>query len=113
MELTTQEIGDVTVVLPAGPHLDAGNYRDFKDALLPIVRDNAKVILDLQNIQFMDSSGIGAILSSLRGSQECNNELRLCNTAKPVQVIFQLVRLEQIAAIDETREASLAALSGA
>ena len=64
MELTTEKIGDVTVVVLPGDQLDASNAKEFKRDVTPLLEPNGKVIFDLTGLRFVDSSGLGAFLSS-------------------------------------------------
>ena len=85
MELTRDKVGDVIVVTLQGEHLDAGNTKDFKQDVTSLVEPNAKVVLDLSRVQFVDSSGCGAILSFLRQLKAAGGDLKLCAVTKPVR----------------------------
>jgi anti-sigma B factor antagonist len=63
---TPQNGAEVNVYVVAGDHLDAGNVRDFKLAVEPMLKPNAKLVFDLSGLKFVDSSGLGALLSCLR-----------------------------------------------
>src|SRR4026209_2280945 len=66
MELLTEKIGDITVVVLPGEQLDAGNAKEFKREIGPVLEPCSKVVFDLRELRFVDSSGLGAILSCLR-----------------------------------------------
>jgi anti-sigma B factor antagonist len=111
MNIEFQEINNTTVITPREAHLDASNYRDFKNALLPIMESGRHLILDLQTIDFIDSSGIGALLTCLRQVTARGDQFRMCNVSEQVRSIFSLVRMERIAPLDDTLEDSINALS--
>jgi len=62
------------------------------------------VILDLSEVQFVDSSGCGAILGYLRQLNSAGGDLKLCTVSKPVRSLFELVRLHRILDIFNTRD---------
>jgi anti-sigma B factor antagonist len=63
MEMTVEKIGEITIVQLPGEQLDAGNAKDFKRDVAPILSATSKVVFDLSRLRFVDSSGLGAILS--------------------------------------------------
>jgi anti-sigma B factor antagonist len=99
----------VIATLP-GPYLDVSNSKAFREALQPVLEGYPAVILDLQNIEFIDSSGLGSLLSCLRAMNAKNGDLRLCGMCKPVQAMFELVRMHRLFAIYNTEEEAMATL---
>ena len=112
MELTRDKVGDVIVVTLQGEHLDAGNTKDFKQDVTALVEPNAKVVLDLSRVQFVDSSGCGAILSYLRQLKSAGGDLKLCAVTKPVRSLFELVRMHRVFDIFNTRDEAVKAFQG-
>jgi anti-sigma B factor antagonist len=109
MQLTTEKIGDVTVVILPGEQLDASNAKEFKRDIAPLLEPRSKVIFDLGELRFVDSSGLGAFLSSLRQLNSTGGELKLCGMTKPVRALFELVRMHKIFDICSTREEAIRA----
>ena len=66
MELSVEQRSNIAVAVIPGETLDAGNAKDFKAAAASLLRPGAKVIFDLSGLKFVDSSGLGALLSCLR-----------------------------------------------
>ena len=98
------------IVAIASENLDAGNAKTFKDALQPLLEANAAVLIDMSSLSFVDSSGLGALLGCLRTMNNRNGQLKLFAMAKPVQALFELVRMHRIFSIYNSREEALAAL---
>ena len=96
MELTIDKIGDVTAVAVPVDELDASNASELKRDIAPVLETNTKVVLDLSGVRFMDSSGLGAMLSCLRLLTAKKGELKLCGMSKQVRGAFELVRLHRI-----------------
>ncbi|MBT3378293.1 MAG: STAS domain-containing protein [Lentisphaerae bacterium] len=107
LDIEVIRAGEVAVVtLPAGK-LDAGNTPELKQAMNPVVDEYTTVILDMSDLAFVDSSGLGAILSFTRKLAEKKGEIRLCCLQKPVQAIMELVRLHRVVDILNTRQEAL------
>jgi len=109
MALVTTNVEDVVVVEVPGPSLDASNSKDFKNEVSPLLSSAQKVVFDLQHLGFVDSSGLGSILSCLRQLNGAGGDLKLCGMTKPVRALFELVRMHRIFDIHETREEAVAA----
>ncbi len=62
MELVKSTLGQVTIIRVQINHLDASNVEQFKSALTPAVEKESQVVLDLDSLQFVDSSGSARFL---------------------------------------------------
>lgn len=96
MDLTTQESDDVMVVSLNDQHLDASNSGQFKSQLKEMVAQNNKVVLDMSAVNFVDSSGLGAILSGLRLATHRGGDLKISGMSRSVRILFELVRMHKI-----------------
>jgi anti-sigma B factor antagonist len=104
VDVTTEKSSGVTFVTLDGESLDASNVPEFKRASAGAVEPKAKVILDLAKVQFVDSSGCGAILGMLRQLSQVGGDLKLCAVTRPVKSLFELVRMHKILDICDTRD---------
>jgi len=107
MEMTVEKLGEVTIVRLPGEQLDASNAKDFKRDVAPVINGVSKVVFDLGQLHFVDSSGLGAMLSCLWQVNSAGGELKLCGLSKPVRALFELVRMHRIFDICDTREDAL------
>jgi anti-sigma B factor antagonist len=110
MEPSLIRDGDVVVFAPALKKVDVLNSDSFLAPLAALGPEERLVVLDLRELQFMDSSGLGKILAMIRGLRERGGELRLCGVQPPVMVLFSMVRLGGLVGIDADRAASIKAL---
>jgi len=98
----------ICTIIPEMKQIDVNNSSQFSRDLKEIIKnENKTFILDLQNIAFIDSSGLGAIVSILRELNESGRKLVLCDAAPAVEVLFNMVRLSQIADICKSRDDAL------
>lgn len=110
MELTIRKLenhpGTAIVAFPTD-HLDAGNVKEFRAAIQSVTDANDTVVLDMQRLTFVDSSGLGALLSCLRTMNGKRGQLLLFGMAKPVRALFELVRMHRIFTICNTEAEAL------
>jgi anti-sigma B factor antagonist len=107
--LSVESVADVLVVIIPGESLDASNTRDFKREAEPLLSKHSKVVFDLGELEFVDSSGCGALLSCLRTINASGGDIKLCNVGKPVRALFELIRMHRIFEIINTREEAIKA----
>lgn len=103
MQIDIDKVGDIAVVTLQAEHLDASAAEDFKRNMQPILDANHKIVLDMTPLQFVDSAGLGAILSCLRKLNAAEGDLKLCGLTKPVRAIFEISRMHRIFDIFPTR----------
>ena len=107
MEIAVEKTGDIAVVQIPVEELDASNAAELKRDIGPVLEANKKVVLDLSRLRFVDSSGLGALLSSLRQLTGRGGDLRLFGMSKPVRALFELVRMHRIFDIYGTKEEAM------
>jgi anti-sigma B factor antagonist len=110
--ISTRKQGDVTILLSDVDHLDASNSKQFKQEVQPLISGSAKLLLDASTLKFVDSSGLGAILSVLRDLKKQGGDLKIASPTAAIQVLFDLVRLERIVGVYASREDAVAAFDG-
>jgi anti-sigma B factor antagonist len=113
MEIPSETREGVTVLEIPVSELDAGNVTELKRAMAGVLDTNTRLVLDLHRTQFVDSSGLGAILSFLGQVGERGGDLKLCGMTKQVRSTFELVRMHRIFDIFETREEAIRAFKAA
>ncbi|WP_069298720.1 STAS domain-containing protein [Neptunicoccus sediminis] len=107
MEVEVSKIGGITVVRLCGPRLDAAQSVRFKEALRDISDCGADhILLDMSGIQFMDSSGLGAIVTVLKQMGQAKT-LELAALTPIVAKVFALTRMDRIFRLHDTVDAAL------
>ncbi len=100
------DAADVTV------RLDLSTVPMFKQQISAAIGEAESVILDLSNVAFVDSSGLGAILSCVRDLTARGGDLKICSVQQRVMVMFDLVRLPKIIGIHKDVDAAISAFGG-
>ena len=108
MNMSIEKMGNVAVVALLG-ELDASKARQFKRDIAPVLEANSKVVFDVSQLRFVDSSGLGAILSCLRQLNARGGDLKLCGLSPSVRAPFALVRMHTILKIYSTKDEAIRA----
>lgn len=104
MEIPVEKMDGVTIAAVPVEELDASNSGEFKRDIAPVLQSQNKLVLDLSQLRFVDSSGLGAMLSCLRQLSSQGGDLKLSGMSKPVRALFELVRMHRIFDIYGTKE---------
>ncbi|MBN1131485.1 MAG: STAS domain-containing protein [Bacteroidales bacterium] len=59
-------------------------------------KPNVKIILNLEGIQFIDSSGFGVFLSALKAANSNSGRFKICSVNKEVMELFKLLQLHNV-----------------
>ncbi len=96
MEIQKRKEGDVTILSLDG-RLDLTSASSLKDASKDILEnDSKKMILNLDGVDFINSSGLGALVSILKEVRSSQGSMRLSNLAPYVKEIFDITQLTNI-----------------
>ncbi len=101
MKITTRELGPQAVVVgfDAPTALDASNGDALRQSLNEISDACSRVIVDLSDVTFVDSSALGAFVGLLRRLRQKDGELKLAALRPPVLMILELTRLDNVFSI--------------
>lgn len=104
MKLNIIELSSTTVLIKfTNDNLDSSNGGLFRDAIKPYIEKYSSLLLDMGQLNFVDSSGLGTLLSTLRAMNSKNGQLRLFGMRRPVRALFELVRMHRIFQIFESQ----------
>lgn len=101
---------NVQVLAPAGI-LDSTQAAQVRTQVGEALSTGARTLLiDLENITFIDSSGLGTLISVLKKvrSQDC--EMAVCSASPQVKMLFELTSMDQVFRVYENRAAFEAAV---
>ena len=84
--------------------VDASNASQIKRDLKQRIIQHPKMIVDLEKVEFMDSSGLGMLLTCLRKATALGGDLRLCNLQRPVRSLLELIRMHRVLGIYNTKD---------
>ena len=108
MNLSRQEAATACVVSVNETRIDAAVAIQFKDRMRDMTVESAsRVILDLGQVEFIDSSGLGAIVAAMKQLGP-DHRLDLAALTPNVDKVFRLTRMDSVFHIFETVEDALA-----
>ena len=83
--------------------IDAYTAPLLKEKLLPATAKEAeKIVVDLNDVTYMDSTGLGVFISALKSTKEHGSTLTLVNLQERVHRLFKITSLDSIISIDTT-----------
>lgn len=96
MQLDRQDLGAAMLITVPDERIDATVAIQFKDALRECADAGpARVILDLQNVGFLDSSGLGAVVAAMKFLGP-DRQLELAGLTPAVERVFRLTRMDSV-----------------
>jgi anti-sigma B factor antagonist len=98
---------NVNELTPKVKSLDASNVPVFKDLLRERVKDRPSLLLNLEHVEFLDSSGLGALIWLLREIEAQAGKVKLCNLQKPVLMLLEVVRMHRVFDIYSTPQEAM------
>ncbi len=108
MNLELKKINDYNVLIVNEERIDAHNSGDLKAYLLQLIENGEhRIILNLANVRFIDSSGLGALLSGNKNIALKAGKFVLSNIQKQVLSMFELTRLNRVFEIYSDLESAL------
>lgn len=88
---------NVVEIIEAEGILDSVNANNLRREILDLIDRGVKSILvDLTDVSFMNSSGMGALVATLKAVKTAKGELTLCSLSDQVRIIFELSRMDRI-----------------
>jgi anti-anti-sigma factor len=97
---------DVEVITLSGT-MNAVTVSGLKELLKKCVAENSvQIVIDLDGVNFIDSSGLSSLISALKGCREKGGYLRLARIQSPVKRVFELTMLDRVFEMYPTVEAA-------
>ncbi|HEX9997829.1 MAG TPA: STAS domain-containing protein [Abditibacterium sp.] len=90
---------------------DSGSIENAKSGLTDTVLRGPRVVVDLADVFFIDSTGIGVLVGALKRARERNGALHFCNSQSRVRRVFEITGLMRALPLFDSREAALAGFS--
>ena len=90
------ESGDVTLI-EIGGQLIVGNRQLLKEQVLEqLERGDRKFIVDFSNTDYIDSSGLGVLVTLSKKIREQGGEISLASLSKDLRTLFELTKLDTL-----------------
>ncbi len=109
LSLNTREVGYVMVVRCTGRIVAGPEAESLSSHIACLLRDRRAVILNLQEVGFIDSSGLGAIVRSMSSVRQAHGDLKLCNLTDHVRKVLDISHLAKLFDVHDSEEKAVAA----
>lgn len=99
---------DDIVVIDVQGQLIVGNRQELKQKVLDELEEGTKkFLIDFSETGYIDSSGLGVLVSLSKKIREHGGELRLADLNDDLKTLFELTKLDTLFQISETRDRAL------
>lgn len=107
MELSSSTKNNLRIVSVNDDRIDAAVAIEFKDAMRAETDDGPQtIVLDLSKVNFIDSSGLGAIVASMKHMGQ-ERTLALAGLTPTVEKVFRLTRMDSVFSLFATLDGAL------
>ena len=108
LDVKLERDGAMCVISLSG-EVDVYTSPSFKDRLVSAIDEGCtRIVVDLEGVDFIDSSGLGVLVSGLRRVKENDGSIRLICTREPILKVFRITGLDRVfpifGSLDEARE---------
>lgn len=108
VKLNTRQVGDATVVDVAGRITLGEGSSALRDSLRDLVSKNhKKILLNLGEVSYIDSSGIGELVSGFTTVTNAGGQLKLLNLNKRVRDLLQITKLYTVFDVHDDEAAAI------
>jgi anti-sigma B factor antagonist len=110
--LNSRQVGDVTVIDVAGRITLGEGSSALRDAIRDLVaKGGKKILLNLGEVNYIDSSGIGELVSSFTTVSNSGGALKLLNLTKRVKDLLQITKLYTVFEVFDDEASALRSFS--
>ena len=97
MNLKSETHAAATVIFVKEERLDAHNSDELKIEINRLFESGIKnLLLDLKEVRFIDSSGLGVLVSGFKNASTRQGSIKLCGLQTQVKSMFELTRLHRV-----------------
>jgi len=112
MNISVDKKGTVTLITLTGK-IDSSNSKDLKTKFSQLRASPDNYVMDFKDVEFIDSSGLGAFVACLKSALETGGNIKIANLQKKVRMVFEITRIHKICDIFDSVDAALASYSRA
>ena len=111
MQISERKVNDIQVLELAGRFdtTTANSVLQWIDAAT--TKPPAKVVVNLENVNFVDSTGLSTLVQRTKQSRMQDGDLYICGLQQSVRIIFELTRLDKFFEIFPAEEDAISAFS--
>lgn len=108
LNLDTREVGRVTIVHCSGRIVAGGESESLRAHVAWLLRDRRYIVLNLGEVVFVDSSGVGTMVRTLTSTRQAHGDLKLCSVPHHLRKVLELSHLTSLFDSHDSEEAAVA-----
>lgn len=106
MQHETREHGEHTIVGFSG-HIDLQSSSQVREVLLEVVKTGRGVFVDLKQVEYIDSSGVAALVESFQKARNGGQDYVLVSVSDSARRVLELARLDRVFTIKNSIDEAL------
>lgn len=108
MTFTVSNVPNGVIIVSVDGQLIVANRNELKDKVLKALEaGESKFVLDFLSTEYIDSSGLGVLVSVSKKIREAGGELRLAGLNEDLRMLFELTKLDTLFKICDTADAAV------
>jgi anti-sigma B factor antagonist len=97
MSISTHEKDDVVILEPKGKIMGGPEATELRNHLYDLIsQDHKKVVIDLLHVEWMNSTGLGILISGMTSLRNNKGELKLSSVSEKVASLFEITKLSSV-----------------
>ncbi len=111
-KMTSRQVGDVTVIDAAGRITLGEGASSLRDSIRDLsTKGDKKILLNLSEVNYIDSSGIGEMVSGFTSVTNAGGQLKLLGLSKRVKDLLQITKLYTVFEVFDDEAAAVRSFS--
>jgi anti-sigma B factor antagonist len=112
LKMTNRDVNDVSVVALDGRIVLGEESNALREKLKSLIAEGKKkIVLNMDNIKYIDSAGLGTLVAAHCSAKTKGASLRLCHLGSKFQEVLQITKLLTIFEVRDTEAAAVASFS--
>jgi len=108
MEISRRQVGEVLILDCKGKIVLGEGTMTVRNTVRDILTNYKKIILNLADVNYMDSSGIGELVSTYTTATNAGAQLKLLNLTKKIEQLLAITKLLTVFQVFEDEKAAIA-----
>ncbi len=109
MKIDTRTVGDVSILDCSGKITLGEGTMAIRNAVREVLKNGGKkIVLNLSEVNYIDSSGIGELVSTYTTVTNQSGQLKLLNLTKKIQELLQITKLLTVFSVYDNEQKAIA-----
>ncbi len=109
MKIDTRTVGDVSILDCSGKITLGEGTMAIRNAVREVLKNGGKkIVLNLSEVNYIDSSGIGELVSTYTTVTNQSGQLKLLNLTKKIQELLQITKLLTVFSVYDSEQKAIA-----